>query len=55
MLRAEAGAQNLVPEIGQTGPRSKKITALCRMQHLLEGRFRDPALHIGSLYSARPI
>jgi hypothetical protein len=25
------------------------------MQRLLEERFRDPALHIGGLYSARPI
>jgi hypothetical protein len=25
------------------------------MQRLLEERFRDPALHIGGLYSTRPI
>jgi hypothetical protein len=55
MPRAKAGAQILVPGIGQTGPRLKKFTAPRRMQRLLEERFRDPALHIGSLYSARPI
>jgi hypothetical protein len=55
MPRAEAGAQSLVPGIGQTGPRPKKIAAPRHMQRLLEGRFRDPALHIGGLYSARPI
>jgi hypothetical protein len=48
MPHAEAGAQILVPAIGQTGPRRY-------MQRLLEGRFRNPALHIGGLYSARPI
>jgi hypothetical protein len=55
MPRAKAGAQILVPGIGQTGPRPKKFAALRRMQRLLEGRFRAPALHIGSLYSARAI
>jgi hypothetical protein len=55
MPRAEAGAQSLVPGIGQTGPRPKKIAAPRRMQRLLEERFRDPALHIGGLYSTRPI
>jgi hypothetical protein len=52
MSRTEAGAQILVPGIGQTGPRPKKFTAPRRMQRLLEKRFRDPALHIGGLYSA---
>jgi hypothetical protein len=55
MPRAEAKAQILVPRIGQTGPRSKKFAAPRRMQRLLEERFRDPALHIGSLYRARHI
>jgi hypothetical protein len=55
MRHAEAGAQILVPGIGQTGPRPKKFAAPRRMQRLLEERFRDPALHIGGLYSTRPI
>jgi hypothetical protein len=49
MPRAGAEAQILVPRIGQTGPRPKIL------QRLLEERFRDPTLHIGGLYSARPI
>jgi hypothetical protein len=49
MPHVGAEAQSLVLRIGQTGPR------LRRMQRLLEERFRDPALHIGDLYSARPI
>jgi hypothetical protein len=52
---AKAGAQILVPGIGQTGPRPKKIAAPRRMQRLLEGRFRAPVLHISGLYSVRPI
>jgi hypothetical protein len=55
MPRAEAEAQILVPRIGQTGLRPKKFATPRHMQRLLEKRFRDPALHIGSLYSARPI
>jgi hypothetical protein len=55
MLRAKAEAQSLVLRIGQTGPRPKKFAAPRCMQRLLEERFRDPALHIGGLYSARPI
>jgi hypothetical protein len=55
MPRAGAEAQSLVLRIGQTGPRPKKIATPRRMQRLLEERFRDPALHIGDLYSARPI
>jgi hypothetical protein len=55
MPRTGAEAQSLVPRIGQTGPRPKKFTAPRRMQRLLEERFHDPALHIGGLYSARPI
>jgi hypothetical protein len=51
MSRAGAEALILVPRIGQTGPRPKKFAA----PRLLEERFRDPALHIGGLYSARPI
>jgi hypothetical protein len=54
MPRAGAEAQSLVPRIGQTGPRPKKFAAPRRMQRLLEEHFRDPALHIGGLYSARP-
>jgi hypothetical protein len=38
--------------IEQNGPRPKKIAAQRRMQRLLEGRFRTPAVHIGGLYSA---
>jgi hypothetical protein len=52
---AGAEAQILVPRIGQTGPRPKKIAAPRRLQRLLEDRFRHPALYIGGLYSARPI
>jgi hypothetical protein len=55
MPRAEAGAQILVPGIGQTGPRPKKFAAPRRIQRLLEERFRNPVLHIAGLYSARPI
>jgi hypothetical protein len=55
MPRAEAGAQILVPGIGQTGPHLNFFAAPRRMQRLLEERFRDAALHISSLYSARPI
>jgi hypothetical protein len=55
MPRAGAEAQSLVLKIGQTGPHPKKFAAPCCMQRLLEERFRDPALHIGGLYSARPI
>jgi hypothetical protein len=55
MPRAGAEAQSLVPSIGQTGPRPKNFAAPRRMQRLLEERFRDPALHIDDLYSARPI
>jgi hypothetical protein len=44
-----------VLRIGQTGPRPKKFAAPRRMQRLLEERFHDPVLHIGGLYSARPI
>jgi hypothetical protein len=55
MPRAGAEAQILVPRIGQTGPRPKKIAAPRRLQRLLEDRFRDPALHIDGLYSVRPI
>jgi hypothetical protein len=55
MPRAEAGAQILLPGIGQTGLHPKKIAAPRRMQRLLEGRFRAPALHISGLYSAQPI
>jgi hypothetical protein len=47
---AEAGAQILVPGIGQTGSRPKKIAAPRCMQRLLEGRFRALALHISSIY-----
>jgi hypothetical protein len=49
MPRAGAEAQILVPGIGQTGPRLKKIAAPCCLQRLLEDRFRDLALHIGGL------
>jgi hypothetical protein len=55
MPRTGAEAQGLVLRIGQTGPRPKKFAAPRRMQRLLEERFRDLALHIGGLYSARPI
>jgi hypothetical protein len=55
MPRVEEGAHILVPGIGQTGPRLKKIAAPRCLQRLLEERFHDPALHIGGLYSARPI
>jgi hypothetical protein len=55
MPRAGAEAQILVPRIGQTGPRLKKIAAPRRMQRLLEEHFYDPALHIDDLYSTRPI
>jgi hypothetical protein len=55
MPRAGAEAQILVPRIGQTGPRPKKFAAPRRLQRLLEEHFRDPMLHIGDLYSARPI
>jgi hypothetical protein len=55
MPHAGAEAQSLVLRIGQTGPHPKKIAAPRRMQRLLEKRFRVPALHIGGLYSARPI
>jgi hypothetical protein len=55
MPRAAAGAQILALRIGQTGPRPKKFAAPRRMQRLLGGRFRAPAMHIGGLYSARPI
>jgi hypothetical protein len=52
MSRAAAGAQSLALGIGQTGPCPKIFAAPRRMQRLLEGRFRAPALHIGGLYSA---
>jgi hypothetical protein len=55
MPRATAGAQSLALGIGQTGPRPKKFAAPLRMQRLLEGRFHAPAVHIGGLYSTRPI
>jgi hypothetical protein len=55
MPRAGAEAQSLVPWIGQIGPCPKIFAGPRRMQRLLEERFRDPALHIGGLYSARPI
>jgi hypothetical protein len=55
MPRAGAGAQILVPKIGETGLRPKKFAVLRRMQRLLEERFCDPVLHIGGLYIARPI
>jgi hypothetical protein len=55
MPRAGAEAQILVHRIGQTGPRPKKIAAPRLLQRLPEERFRDPALDIGGLYSARPI
>jgi hypothetical protein len=55
MPRAGAEAQSLVSRIGQTGPRPKKFATLRRIQRLLEKRFHDLALHIGGLYSARPI
>jgi hypothetical protein len=49
MPHVGAEAQSLVLGIGQTGLRPR------RMQRLLEEHFRDPALHIGDLYSAHPI
>jgi hypothetical protein len=55
MSRAVAGAQSLALGIGQTGPRPKKFAAPRRMPCLLEGRFCAPAMHVGGLYSVRPI